>query len=472
MTTTVEYRGSAGDLLHQIVREGLPVFLDELEAAGRSLPHFVLREFERFMACGDVADGFAWLYCDDCDHHRLVPFSCKGRAFCPSCGGRRMAERAAHWVDHVLPADGIRQWVLTVPWGRRFLLARYPELIRGVLRIATAEIFRWYRDDQARRGPGGGQTGSVTVVQRFGSALRLNVHFHILVVDGCYSEGADGQLTFRRAYKPTTADVQELVMLISVAVERWLAVRGYGVDDAVETDPDDGQELVQSASLAGRVGLGRRAGRRSRRVVVLGGREYALPARCAVWDGYNLHAAVSIGPRDRSGLERLCRYLCRPALAKSRLERRADGQVVLNMKRVWSDGTAAMVFSPAEVVARLAALVPPPQKNSVIYHGVFGGNAAFRSRVVPKPEAEAESENESPALVTEERRTRHRRRRRTWSWLLMRVFGIDGWLCPHCSKPMTLRVALVGPPATSKILRGLERSARGPPTKCMAAPGA
>jgi len=426
------------------------------------------------MACGDVVDGFAWLHCDDCDHHRLVPFSCKGRAFCPSCGGRRMAEWAAHQVDHVLPAVGVRQWVLTIPWGRRFLLARYPRLIRGVLGIATTEIFRWVRDDLSRRGFGGGQTGSVTVVQRFGSALRLNVHFHILVLDGCYSEGADGQLTFHRAYKPTTADVQDLVTRISAAVEHWLALQGHGPDDEVDTDPDDGQELLQAASLAGKVGLGRRSGQRSRRVVVLGGREYALPARCAVSDGYNLHAAVSIGPRDRVGLERLCRYLCRPALAKSRLERRADGQVVLNMKRAWSDGTAAMVFSPAEFVARLAALVPPPQKNSVIYHGVFGGNAAFRSRVVPKPEPEAEEaeSEESPALVTEERRTRHRRRRRTWSWLLMRVFGIDGWLCPHCSKPMTLRVPLVGPPATSKILHDLQRSARGPPTKCIAAPRA
>jgi hypothetical protein len=67
--------------------------------------------------------------------------------------------------------------------------------------------------------------------------------------------------------------------------------------------------------------------------------------------------AVAIGPRDRAGLERLCRYLCRPALAKSRLDRRADGQVVLNMKRAWSDGTAAMVFSPGEQAARSSSVV-------------------------------------------------------------------------------------------------------------------
>jgi hypothetical protein len=42
---------------------------------------------------------------------RLVAFSCKGRGFCPRYGGQRMAERAAHLVDHVLPDIPVRQWV-------------------------------------------------------------------------------------------------------------------------------------------------------------------------------------------------------------------------------------------------------------------------------------------------------------------------------------------------------------------------
>ncbi len=50
--------------------------------------------------------------------------------WCPSCGGRRMAVRAAHWVDRVFPHVRIRQWVLTFPWARRWLLARRPELAR------------------------------------------------------------------------------------------------------------------------------------------------------------------------------------------------------------------------------------------------------------------------------------------------------------------------------------------------------
>jgi hypothetical protein len=52
---------------------------------------------------------------DDCFREVLVRFSCKGRGFCPSCCGRRMAELAAHLVDGVLGGLAVRQWVLTLP---------------------------------------------------------------------------------------------------------------------------------------------------------------------------------------------------------------------------------------------------------------------------------------------------------------------------------------------------------------------
>jgi hypothetical protein len=81
--------------------------------------------------------------------HFPVAFSCKKRGFCPSCGARRMAETAALLVDEVLPERPLRQWVLSLPHALRFLLATDPD--------------------------------ALTLVQRFGSALNLNVHFHMLV---------------------------------------------------------------------------------------------------------------------------------------------------------------------------------------------------------------------------------------------------------------------------------------------------
>ena len=56
---------------------------------------------------------------------------CKRRGFCPSCGGRRMAEQAAKLVDHVLPHVPARQWVLTLPYRLRYLLARNHQLCRA-----------------------------------------------------------------------------------------------------------------------------------------------------------------------------------------------------------------------------------------------------------------------------------------------------------------------------------------------------
>jgi hypothetical protein len=35
-------------------------------------------------------------------------------------------------------------------------------------------------------------TSAVTLIQRFGSALNLNIHFHMLFLDGVYIDGANG----------------------------------------------------------------------------------------------------------------------------------------------------------------------------------------------------------------------------------------------------------------------------------------
>jgi hypothetical protein len=83
-----------------------------------------------------------------------------------------MASLAAHWVDRVLPDVGLRQWVVTVPWPHRWLLARRPALARGVLAVAIRTLTRFLARRSAVRGHPGGRTGSVTVVQRFGSGRR------------------------------------------------------------------------------------------------------------------------------------------------------------------------------------------------------------------------------------------------------------------------------------------------------------
>jgi hypothetical protein len=87
-------------------------------------------EFRSFLNCGILARGFLRLRCQSCGHDRLLAFSCKGRVWCPSCGGRRMADTAAYLVDRVLPVVPVRQWVLSLPFALRY-------------RILRAEKLRW-----------------------------------------------------------------------------------------------------------------------------------------------------------------------------------------------------------------------------------------------------------------------------------------------------------------------------------------
>ncbi len=155
------------------------------EAAGRPLPSYVQEEFAAYLKCGRLEHGFLRVRCEDCYAEKLVAFSCKRRGFCPSCGARRMTDGAALLADEVLPAKPIRQWVLSLPFALRFLLATDPKSLRHVLgivyRTISAHILK-----KARLTRSTGAMGAVTLIQRFGSALNLNVHFHMLVLDGAY----------------------------------------------------------------------------------------------------------------------------------------------------------------------------------------------------------------------------------------------------------------------------------------------
>src|SRR6266851_5211062 len=207
-------------VLHQVIAEHLEVFLRAVAEAGdgAGLPQFVEREFRKFLTCGVFEHGVARFRCEGCAREHLVPFSCKGRAWCPSCGGRRMTERAAHLLDAVLPRVPVRQWVLTVPYRLRYQMAWNHGLSRAVLGVYA----RGARD----RGIEGGQTGMVTALQRAGSGLNVNLHFHTLVLDGVFSDGDAGALEFHPAPAPSDAEVAAVLATVRQRVQRLLVRHG------------------------------------------------------------------------------------------------------------------------------------------------------------------------------------------------------------------------------------------------------
>ncbi len=59
--------------------------------------------------------------------------------------------------------------------------------------------------------------------------------------------------------------------------------------------------------------------------------------------------------------------VCRPALCEARLGQQEDGRIIFHLKRLWSDGTRAFLFTPLQLVERLALIVPPPRAHLVTY---------------------------------------------------------------------------------------------------------
>ena len=126
-----------------------------------------------------------------------------------------MNDVALNLVERVLPQVPIRQWVCSLPWQLRYLLGYDRVLCAAVLQAFVTELMGSYKKRAKRelglRSVQQAHTGTVTFVQRFDSALRLNVHAHTLALDGVYVRDADSsELRFHALAEPSSQDVHEL----------------------------------------------------------------------------------------------------------------------------------------------------------------------------------------------------------------------------------------------------------------------
>jgi len=99
----------------------------------------------------------------------------------------------------------VRQWILSLPIPLRLLLARYPKQLSKVMQV----VHRAISTDIIRRAghlKKPAKTGAVTYIQRFGISLNLNIHFHMLFVEGVITEVC-GQTKFKRVKAPNHNDV-------------------------------------------------------------------------------------------------------------------------------------------------------------------------------------------------------------------------------------------------------------------------
>lgn len=448
-------------LLYQLVERYYPDFTANLADQSKYLPKYVEREFNEFLRCGRLEHGFLRVVCGDCKHEKLVAFSCKRRGFCPSCGARRMAESAALLVDDVLLGYPIRQWVLSLPIPLRLLLARYPNELSKVMQIIHRAISTHivtkagFTNKQAK-------TGAVTLIQRFGSALNLNIHFHMLFLEGAISENTWGGTTFTRIKAPSHSDMVELVHTISYRIANYLEKVGLVERDIENSflnlpiDDEDSLLQLQGASVSYRIAMGPQQGQKVFTLQTLPASNEGEYGQVANTSGFSLHAGVFANADEPEKLERLCRYISRPAISEQRLSMTQHEKVRYELKTPYRDGTTHVFFNPLDFIGKLAALIPPPRLNLTRFFGVFAPNSNLRAQVT----ASQRGKN-SPVLAkkgNEASEKPYHARSMSWAQRLKRVFNIDITECEECQQHNVSVIAcIIDSHVIQKILKHLDK---------------
>ena len=86
-------------------------------------------------------------------------------------------------------------------------------------------------------------------------------------------------------------------------------------------------------------------------------------------------------PNCVAGEDPPARYCARPPLSQERLGRLNDELLVYTLRRRTVDGRTELLLTPAELLERLAQLVPPPRLHKHRYCGVLAPNAGLRKAV-------------------------------------------------------------------------------------------
>jgi len=166
----------------------------------------------------------------------------------------------------------------------------------------------------------------------------------MLFLDGVYIGGSNGlPVRFRRVKTPTRNELTKLMYTIAHRVARCLERQGllehdtgniYLTPEAVKAEDKDPSNQLLGSSITYRIAVGSQQGRKVFTLQTLPDCESDNPFASTLGEvaGFSLHAGVATRANERAKLERLCRYITRPAVSTNRLSMTRNGQVRYELK--------------------------------------------------------------------------------------------------------------------------------------------
>ena len=150
----------------------------------------------------------------------------------------------------------------------RFLLAKDPKLIGDVLSVVNRALSTYLIKKSDLTKKSGAKTGSVTFIQRFGGSLNLNIHFHMIYLDGVYTFEHEKE-KFHFLIPPSQSELNSLLKTIAQRTIKLLEKRGLIIkDEGVENkflalNPDEPMDYIHSSSITYQIALGKYKGQKA-----------------------------------------------------------------------------------------------------------------------------------------------------------------------------------------------------------------
>ena len=471
-------RSPEESVLYKVLAENLETFIEQREMEGSSLPAYIKKELREYLRCGIIQYGFVRCMCRACGHEKIVAYSCKRRGFCPSCGSKRMAESAAHLVENILPHATYRQWVVTYPYSLRFWMSANRTLFSKVQKITTDTILEFYEKKAKKEGLTNPKGAAVAFTHMFGSLVNLNIHQHILFLDGVFDVVVEKnkKTKYKKLSPLTDGQVADVSEKIAKKVIKYLQAKGY-IDKEfnyekliADIDPliQENESLAKiiQASCSGKIAFGKNAGRYVQKIGKGFGYLEEIPLAkgrlCFSVNGFTVHAQRKIKPHRRDQLEELLQYMGRASISSERLTQNDDGTLTYKLKREFSDGTTAIRLGPEELIEKLVSIIPLPRVHLTRYCGAFAPASPARSSVIRKP---GRKKGMSLTICDDSRSDDEKTKVKNTSWaiILARVFKINISICPDCGGEMVVMGMVQNPDEVSRYLKHVGISTRAPP---------
>ena len=151
----------------------------------------------------------------------------------------------------------------------------------------------------------------------------------------CYELGPEGEpIDFYTVQPPTLSELDQVLNQIINRFTKYLERQKIIIKDneesfQLEIPEEDTFSKLQASSITYRFATGPSKGKKAMVLKVLPNGDHNSKTGLVVKNsGFSLHAGVATKAHERDKLEKICRYIARPAVAAERLSTNSQGDVI------------------------------------------------------------------------------------------------------------------------------------------------